>query len=478
MDIITLLNDLVEGIFEAEAKFLENPKDFSVFEVNVHKLFDQGALKFVEGVLNNADQMVCNSLYRKGHYDIARHDTRTLITSVGDVQFRNTLFKSKEDGSFQYLLSKMMGLGQRERFSEAAEAQMLIRAIKSSYSEAAKALPSKSEITKTTVMNKVHHIAKTMPEESKNVKKACRILYVEADEDHVAEQHGKGSLENNKSFISRLVYVYEGKNDICKDRKQLVGVHYISGLYEGSEGIQRIWEETWNYIRKHYDTTVLEKIYVSGDGAKWIKASEDYLPLSEFVLDKFHLGKYINSAAKQMQDKRKICRSELYHLIVGNHRKRFISYIGKMLEGAVKSEPVEALGNYVLNNWEAIQRAFHDKEIQSCSAEGHVSYVLSERLSSRPMGWSQRGADRMSMLRCFVRNHGEAEIINLVKYTRKEKLNKKTGTDDIVPVLEKYRHNRNEGYNQAKSYIERIQATIPSLTARKTYAIRNQLGLI
>lgn len=478
MDIITLLKDLVEGIFEAEAKFLENPKDFSALEVNVHKLFDEGALKFIEEVLNNTDQMICDSIYRKGHYDIARHDTRTLITSVGDIHFRNTLFKSKKDGSFQYLLSKMMELGDKERFSEAAEAQMLIKATKSSYKEAAKALPSKSEITKTTVMNKVHRIAETIPEEAESIKKACRILYVEADEDHVAEQHGRGSLESNKSFISRLVYVYEDKKDICKGRKQLVGLHYIAGLYEGNEGIQRIWEETWNHIRKHYDTTVLEKIYVSGDGAQWIKASEDYLPLSEFVLDKFHLGKYINSAARQMKGEEKVCRSELYHLIVGNHRKRFINYIGEMLERGVKSEPVEALGNYVLNNWEAIQKAYHEEDTWGCSAEGHVSYVLSERLSSRPMGWSQRGADRMSKLRCFVRNHGEAEIIELVKYTRKERLHKKTGTDDAIPVPSKYRRNNNDGYVQAKSYIDRIQATIPGLTARKTYAIRNQLGLI
>lgn len=33
VDIITLLKDLVEGIFEAEAKFLENPKDFSALEM-------------------------------------------------------------------------------------------------------------------------------------------------------------------------------------------------------------------------------------------------------------------------------------------------------------------------------------------------------------------------------------------------------------------------------------------------------------
>ena len=40
------------------------------------------------------------------------------------------------------------------------------------------------------------------------------------------------------------------------------------------------------------------------------------------------------------------------------------------------------------------------------SAESHVSHVLSNRMSSRPMRWSQTGADRMSKLRCYERNRG------------------------------------------------------------------------
>jgi len=36
-----------------------------------------------------------------------------------------------------------------------------------------------------------------------------------------------------------------------------------------------------------------------------------------------------------------------------------------------------------------------------CSAEGHVSHVLSERMSSRPLGWSRQGAEQMARLRAF-----------------------------------------------------------------------------
>ncbi|MBE3581738.1 MAG: UPF0236 family protein [Thermoanaerobacteraceae bacterium] len=38
------------------------------------------------------------------------------------------------------------------------------------------------------------------------------------------------------------------------------------------------------------------------------------------------------------------------------------------------------------------------------SAEGHVSHVLSARLSSRPMAWSAKGVDHMARLRAMKAN--------------------------------------------------------------------------
>ncbi len=42
-----------------------------------------------------------------------------------------------------------------------------------------------------------------------------------------------------------------------------------------------------------------------------------------------------------------------------------------------------------------------------CSAEGHVSHVLSSRMSSRPMGWSLAGAERIARLRAYYYNNGD-----------------------------------------------------------------------
>ena len=44
---------------------------------------------------------------------------------------------------------------------------------------------------------------------------------------------------------------------------------------------------------------------------------------------------------------------------------------------------------------------------------GHVSHVLSDRLSSRPLGWSRTGVDKMAHLRVYRRNGGD--LLELVR---------------------------------------------------------------
>lgn len=145
---------------------------------------------------------------------------------------------------------------------------------------------------------------------------------------------------------------------------------------------------------------------------------------------------------------------------------------------AKNSEPIESLRTYVLGNWAAVRRMLRGRHVNGCSAESHVSHMLSDRLSSRPMGWSYEGADRMSNLRCFEKNNGREKIIEFVRYSREVRKGLRTGTDDIPVKAFTLREVTAEHYDQAKSYIERIQATIPGLTARKQVAIRNQLRLL
>ena len=72
-----------------------------------------------------------------------------------------------------------------------------------------------------------------------------------------------------------------------------------------------------------------------------------------------------------------------------------------------------------------------------CSAEGHVSHVYSDRMSSRPMGWSENGTDAMCGFRCYVRDYGEDKIIDLVHYRRENKELEVAGVEKMTFKFER-----------------------------------------
>lgn len=482
MDIVSLFEMLSNEILSAEEKFLNDPKDFHSLETSVKSSTESFAAAFLGEVLSSLNTAIYESGWREGRYVSQRQDKRTIVSSVGDITFDSTYYRRiGEKKGFTHLVEDVIGLNKNERFTEAAEVAMLQEALKTSYAEAAQVLPSKQKITKTTVMNKVHSIAEEIPDVIYDEPKKVPYLYIEADEDHVAEQHGRyGDSEDNSSFLSKLIYVYERKqeSDEAEGRKELVNVYYFGGLYPGSDGNRRLWERVRLFIESNYDCDEVEQIFISGDGANWIKSGTNYLDKALFCADKYHLMKYINAAAAQMLDEKDIVKEELWHLLYSKSKKskiKFAKYTEEMLKSAKKQKPVEELRTFVLNNWRAVRRTLLDKRIVGCSAESHVSHVLSDRLSSRPMGWSQVGADRMSKLRCFERNNGRAKIIKLVKYSRENRYLAATGTDDATPIIYSASDIINDHYDQSKSYIDRIQAYIPSSKVRKTISIREQI---
>ena len=482
MDIVTLLEELVNGLIAAEDKFLQNPKDFYSLEKSVKSTTESFSAAFLGNVLTSINKQIYDDGWRQGKYKVQRTDSRTLISSVGDVNFESTYYRRYSDGTYHYLIEEILGLDPHERFTEEAEVVILTEALKTSYAEAARTLPSKQEISKTTVMNKVHGIAEDIPLLVKNTaKKQCEYLFVEADEDHVAEQHGRWSkAKDNAGFISKLAYVYEYKRESpkCKARKELVETFYFSGIYAGGKKNEQFWDCVSDYIYANYDEDTLKHIYLLGDGGGWIKSGAKQLHKALFCVDKYHMTKYINKAANQMLDEADDAKANIYRMLHKKDQKGLLKYMDSMLASANNQEPIKDLKTFVAGNWSAIMRTYHNKIITGCSAEGHVSHVLSDRLSSRPMAWSETGADRMSKLRCYEKNYGREKIIDLVQYSRERRKLAKTGTDDreepsIFPHALLF-----EQYNQSRSYIERMQATIPYGTVRKMAAIREQIKLI
>lgn len=372
---------------------------------------------------------------RKGWY-IVRRDETTLLTSLGSVTYHKTLFKNKNTGRYEYLLDRAMGLEKHARMTEDAEAKILEEAVQTSYRRGGEnAAITEDAVSKETVMNKLHALKfpKTEPQAEKKV---VKYLYIDADEDHVALQYleKKGDIRkpSTNTVMPKLVYVYEGiKNE--SGRNELVNKKYFGGIYEGGTGVEQLWREVCDYIEGSYDTEKLVKIYINGDGAAWIKSGQKLIDKAKFVLDRFHMHKYIIGATSHLVEGMEEARSGLYRAIYKQKKGKAEEAFARILEKTeteTKRKTVEYAKGYILGNWAGIMQWVRDKNKEiKCSAEGHISHIYADRMSSRPLGWSRKGADKMSRLRIYEKNSGD--MLELVRYQRKE-LPMAAGCEEVI----------------------------------------------
>jgi hypothetical protein len=87
----------------------------------------------------------------------------------------------------------------------------------------------------------------------------------------------------------------------------------------------------------------------------------------------------------------------------------------RMPEGKERDRRLKVVmknGDYVMNNWDAVQNMRKDGSIGSCT-EAMVSHVFSERFSRNPMGWSKPGLSKLSMIRIFIKNGGRVSPLDI-----------------------------------------------------------------
>lgn len=119
--------------------------------------------------------------------------------------------------------------------------------------------------------------------------------------------------------MPKLVYVYEDIN-FEGSRHELKECHFSGGDYAGTKGTKELWQEVFKFIESSYAEDILERIYINGDGAEWIRTGAKMHAKAQFVLDRFHMHKYIISATSHLKDSAEDARSEIYRAIKENRK--------------------------------------------------------------------------------------------------------------------------------------------------------------
>lgn len=429
-----------KGTKELEKNLMDYSRDLTRIAEMVYGVTDgviSLGLSIIAEEFEFYDEHLRKSRERKKNWQIVRRDETTLLTSLGHVTYHKTLFQNKQTGQCEYLLDRYMKLDKHARMTEDAEARILEEAVETSYRKGGEnASIGREAVSRETVMNKIHALA-FPKEKTVSEKKHLPYLYIDCDEDHVSLQYirEKGDIGKRRrvnTIMPKIVYVYEGITNEG-GRNELVNARYFGGVYEGTDGNRALWKEVQEYIDETYDDDCLKKIFVNGDGAAWIQSGAKQIYKAKFVLDKFHMHKYIIEATSHLLDSAEDAGREIYRAIRQKKKWMAEDILGRILdvtESGSKRKAVEAARTYIIGNWAGIMEQLKNGDADiTCSAEGHVSHVYADRMSSRPLGWSSVGADKMSRLRIYHYNKGD--MLELVRYQKQER-KKAAGEEEVI----------------------------------------------
>ena len=462
-----------------ENDFLREPTKMAEYVLALTDELHNLGLKMIQESLELMDKMLQESLYRKEKWSIESHTKKQLITSLGSVIFSKTLFTNKKTGKSEYLVDRILGLEKHERMTEDAEAKMYEEAVQTSYRRGGIEASIMSEVSKQTVKNKIHKLEFPENVVTRKDKKVVDYLYIDADEDHVSLQfrEKKGDLriigenQKNNCLITKLVYVYEGiENESPKSKRhKLIEPYYFCRVCNGKDN-DSFWEEIYKYLNDKYDLSKVKKIYLNSDGGSWIKSGMKRLEGITYVLDEYHIEKYLMKLTSHMLDSQSDARDELRYVIRKKTKTEFNELVDRLetyLKDDTGMKRMEEARKYITSNWTAAKlRLRHKDGVKGCSAEGHVSHILSSRMSSRPMGWSIKGASKMAQMRAYYVNGGD--MLELVRHQKKE-LPIAVGAEyDVLSSLDIIRSEKNR-HGQLGKYMERIKNTVPLEIKKKAY---------
>ena len=201
----------------------------------------------------------------------------------------------------------------------------------------------------------------------------------------------------------------------------MVNPYYFCRVCEGEEN-KKFWDEVYEYIERKYDLSKIKRIYLNADGGSWIMSGKRRISGISYVLDEFHLKKYLRKITLRFPKKKEELEEELIKNICYGSKKEFeekMEQLKKEASSNTGKRRIEEGKKYLLSNWTAARLRFlRKREICGSSTESHVSHILSARMSSRPMGWSKEGMSKMAQLRAYYYNHGD--MLELVRYQKKE----------------------------------------------------------
>lgn len=403
-----LINNLIKTYFidkidDVISKF--NPSGNVNNYIDLLSSLDSNMADFMrislKNILEELDRNYCISLERRRKYHIKYKTSRTILTIFGEITYSRYFYKSKLNGKCFCYIDRLLGLKKYDYFDPYIKAEILDFVSNNNYSETANHINSlignrismkekDKYLSRQTVRNVIlgENISKPKIKKLDDVEE----LYIISDEKWIPTQNN-----DHKKVMQKSIVVFDGFNTNGK-RKSLNNKMTFSGRNED------FIYEAIDYIENAYDSSKINKFYMLGDGATWIKNLKNYFNYNSNIeiiqaLDKYHFKQNI---WRTLPDKN--VYNALCECIISDNKDDYKRLINEVIDlHPERKEKIEEYKKYILNNWNNILNLY--KYNLSCPMESQISHTFASYFTSRPKAYNKDTIDKLITLRLLKKNN-------------------------------------------------------------------------
>ncbi len=422
-------------------------KILSNLENNVKELI----LKILLELINFFNEKFINSQERKKFYHInVRNDHRSIITTLGHLEFYRTYFESKDRKKHFYFIDKILGIDKYSRYDCNSKANAISLTTKTNQKLAGE----------LTLQNNFSSNLNTIPRQTINrwiknwqipminydpISIEGDTLYIMADEKWIHEQiYGRLEEEKGKhKFIMSKEFVcFSGIKQIRKRR-------ILKDRFVFITSSNTTWNDFLDTVTTIYDFEKLNKIVFLSDGGKWLVSGAPDLkifPHNKIVmcLCEFHVRQKVNRITTNQEYRDKLNKS------IDDNNKSVFKDLMKEIKNLKKDnlkrlEKLEEYENYILNHWNKIKNMAQSP--CKSSMESHISHYIASYFSSRPKAYSRNTIENHLKLQEAKINGIDIKTLFLKSYKNTSTLtyNQKeldfsifeNSSSSNIPILEK-----------------------------------------
>jgi len=248
----------------------------------------------------------------------------------------------------------------------------------------------------------------------------------------------------------------------CEEHEKAEAKRYER--YQRDPATYKRYGSAWRKLRKRYIAAhpLCENCLEHG---RVTPTQEAHIPNSVYLLDRFHLCKYVLRAVGRYPELKK----GIWKAIKQDDIVQVDTILQETLTRAQSGTHKKSITDcfrYIKENWDGIQAYREYPAATGCSAEGHVSHVLSARLSSRPQGWSREGAEKMASLRVLEANGYSIQ---------EEYIMQKTDNTSLIMACEDVIQQQRKLLK--KQLLDVVRGNLPTLKRRATCLTKALRGL-